>query len=97
MEKLKNYIYGEWVEGNGNGIPLYNAVNGEQVAISDTEGLNFEQALDYGRTVGYKNISSMTFYDRGEMLKKVALYLLERKKNITNYRIKQELLTLIPG
>lgn len=80
MEKLKNYIYGEWIEGTGNGIPLYNAVNGEQVAVSDTEGLNFEQALDYGRTVGYKNLSSMTFYDRGEMLKKVALYLLERKK-----------------
>ena len=40
--------------GTGNGIPLYNAVTGEQVAISDTEGLNFEQALDYGRTIGYK-------------------------------------------
>ena len=80
MEKLKNYIAGQWVEGNGAGIPLYNAVNGEVVAISDTEGLNFEQALEYGRTLGYKNLSSMTFYDRGQMLKKVALYLLERKK-----------------
>ena len=40
--------------GTGNGIPLYNAVTGEQVAISDTEGLNFGQALDYGRTIGYK-------------------------------------------
>ncbi|MGC4128113.1 MAG: phenylacetic acid degradation bifunctional protein PaaZ [Bergeyella sp.] len=80
MEKLKNYICGQWTEGNGNGIPLHNAVNGELVAVSDTEGLNFEQTLDYGRTVGYKNLSSMTFYDRGEMLKKVALYLLERKK-----------------
>ncbi len=78
--KLKNYITGQWIEGNGNGIPLHNAVNGELVAVSDTEGLNYEQALDYGRTVGYKNLSSMTFYDRGEMLKKVALYLLERKK-----------------
>ncbi len=78
--KLKNFIHGEWQEGNGTGIPLFNAVNGEQVAISDTEGINFEQALDYGRKVGYKNLSSMTFYDRGEMLKKVALYLLERKK-----------------
>ena len=78
--KLKNYIAGNWVEGNGHEIPLYNAVNGELVAISDTEGLNFEEALHYGRTLGYKNLSSMTFYDRGEMLKKVALYLLERKK-----------------
>ncbi|WP_332020485.1 phenylacetic acid degradation bifunctional protein PaaZ [Kaistella sp.] len=78
--KLKNYIAGQWIDGSGNEIPLYNAVNGELVAVSDTGGLNFEEALHYGRTVGYKNLSSMTFYDRGEMLKKVALYLLERKK-----------------
>ncbi len=80
MEKLKNYIAGQWIEGNGEGIELRNAVNGELVAISDTDGINFEEALHYGRTVGYKNLASMTFYDRGEMLKKVALYLLERKK-----------------
>ncbi len=80
MQKLKNYIAGQWIEGNGEGIPLYNAVNGELVAISDTSGLNFDEALEYGRTIGYKNLSSMTFYDRGQMLKKVALYLLERKK-----------------
>lgn len=78
--KLKNYIKGQWIEGNGDEIPLYNAVNGELVAISDTDGIDFESALDYGRTIGYKNLSSMTFYDRGQMLKKVALYLLERKK-----------------
>lgn len=78
--KLKNYISGQWIEGNGHEIPLYNAVNGELVAISDTSGLDFEEALHYGRTIGYKNLSSMTFYDRGEMLKKIALYLLERKK-----------------
>lgn len=80
MNKLKNYIAGQWIEGNGEGIPLYNAVNGELVAVSDTSGLNFDEALEYGRTIGYKNLSSMTFYDRGQMLKKVALYLLERKK-----------------
>ena len=78
--KLKNYISGQWIEGNGHEIPLYNAVNGELVAISDTSGLDFEEALHFGRTIGYKNLSSMTFYDRGEMLKKIALYLLERKK-----------------
>jgi len=78
--KLKNYIAGNWIKGSGEGIKLLNAVNGELVAISDTEGINFEEALHYGRTVGYKNLSAMTFYDRGDMLKKIALYLLERKK-----------------
>lgn len=77
--KLKNYIYGEWIEGSGEGTQLYNSVNGDKVALVDTKGINFEHALDFGRTVGYKNLASMTFYDRGEMLKKVALYLLERK------------------
>lgn len=78
--KLKNYIYNQWIEGSGNGTQLYNSVTGEQVALADTEGIDFKQALDFGRTVGYKNLSAMTFYDRGEMLKKIALYLLERKK-----------------
>ncbi|MEC5157869.1 oxepin-CoA hydrolase/3-oxo-5,6-dehydrosuberyl-CoA semialdehyde dehydrogenase [Chryseobacterium sp. MP_3.2] len=78
--KLKNYIYGEWVEGSGDGTQLYNSVNREKVALVDTKGINFEHALDFGRTVGYKNLASMTFYDRGEMLKNIALYLLERKK-----------------
>lgn len=78
--KLKNYIAGHWVEGKGEGVKLYNAVNGDLVAIADTEGIDFEEALHYGRTVGYKNLASMTFYDRGQMLKKIALYLLERKK-----------------
>ena len=78
--KLKNYICGQWVQSSGEEIPLYNAVNGDLVAISDTSGINFQEALDYGRTLGYQNLSAMTFYDRGQMLKKVALYLLERKK-----------------
>ncbi|MDR2204934.1 MAG: phenylacetic acid degradation bifunctional protein PaaZ [Flavobacteriaceae bacterium] len=78
--KLKNYICGQWVEGAGNETPLYNAVNGELVAISDTKGVDFQEVMNYGRNIGYKNLSAMTFYDRGEMLKKIALYLLERKK-----------------
>ena len=80
MEKLKNYILGHWTLGNGEEMPLYNAVTGDLVAISDTGGLDYQEALHYGRTVGYKNLSSMTFYDRGQMLKNIALYLLERKK-----------------
>lgn len=78
--KLKNYVHGEWISGTGEGTQLYNAVTGEKVAVADTSGISFSDALDYGRSVGYKNLASQTFYDRGEMLKKVALYLLERKK-----------------
>lgn len=78
--KLKNYIHGEWIEGNSEGTKLYNSVTGKQVATADTSGLNLKDALNYGRDLGYKNLSKMTFYDRGQMLKDLALYLLERKK-----------------
>lgn len=78
--KLKNYIHGEWIEGTSVGTTLYNSVTGEEVATADTSGLNLKDALNYGRDLGYKNLASMTFYDRGQMLKNLALYLLERKK-----------------
>lgn len=81
MQKLKNYLHGEWMEGKGEGTKLLSAIDSSLVAVCDTEGLNFEQALEYGRTVGYKNLSSMTFYDRGQMLKKIAQYLIARKNN----------------
>ena len=58
--KLKNYISGQWIEGNGHEIPLYNAVNGELVAISDTSGLDFGRSIAFGRTTGYKKL---VFYD----------------------------------
>lgn len=78
--KLKNYIKDQWVEGTGEGIELLSAVNSELIAISDTDGIDFEQALAFSRHTGYQNLSRLSFYERGEMLKKIALYLLERKK-----------------
>ncbi len=78
--KLKNYLKGQWVEGNGDEVRLLSAVNGELVGISDTGGLEYSSALDYARTVGYQNLSTLSFYKRGEILKHIALYLLERKK-----------------
>lgn len=78
--KLNNFILGEWIPGTGEEIPMYSAVDGTLVGISDTAGIDYNQVLEYGRETGYKELSSMTFYDRGVMLKELALYLLERKK-----------------
>ncbi len=77
--KLGNYIQGKWVEGDGEGSALYNAVNGEVIAHATTKGLDFAAILDYGRTVGNPALRKMTFQERGNMLKKLALYLHKRK------------------
>ena len=36
--KLKNYISGQWIEGSGNEVPLYIAVNGELVLMCEKQG-----------------------------------------------------------
>ncbi len=78
--KLGNYVLGQWIEGDGDGSPLYNAYNGELVAMATTKGLDFEKILNYGRQEGGKTIRKMTFQQRGLMLKKLALYLTKRKE-----------------
>ncbi len=78
--KLGNYIQGSWKEGNGEGTPLYNAVNGDIVATVTTQGLDFGEILEYGRKVGSKSLRQMTFFERGMMLKKLALYLTRKKE-----------------
>jgi len=43
--KLRNYVLGKWMEGDGDGQPLYNAVTGELIATASTKGLDFEKII----------------------------------------------------
>ncbi|MEH1007222.1 phenylacetic acid degradation bifunctional protein PaaZ [Winogradskyella sp. ECml5-4] len=79
MKKLQNYVTGQWLEGKGEGVPMFDAITGELVALSDTEGLDFAEILQYGRTKGGEVLRKMTFQERGNMLKSLALYLTKRK------------------
>ncbi len=75
MLKLENYITGKWITGDGDGQLLYNAVTGEAVAAASTKGLDFKSIIEYGRTVGNPALRKMTFHQRGNMLKALALHL----------------------
>ncbi len=48
--------------------------------LASSNGLDFEEMLDYGRRIGNKNLRKMTFQERGRMLKALALYLMDRKE-----------------
>jgi oxepin-CoA hydrolase / 3-oxo-5,6-dehydrosuberyl-CoA semialdehyde dehydrogenase len=78
--KLQNFAHGKWIEGSGEGQILYDASTGASVATASSNGLDFEEMLDYGRKVGNKNLRKMTFQERGRMLKALALYLMDRKE-----------------
>lgn len=79
--KLKNYALGNWIEGKGDGKMLFDASTGAEIAIASSKGLDFAEMMDYGRRVGGKTLSKMTFQERGRMIKRLALYLHERRKN----------------
>ena len=75
MTKLENYITGRWITGDGEGQVLFNAVTGAPLVTASTKGIDFKQVLDYARTVGNPALRKMTFHQRGNMLKALALYL----------------------
>lgn len=78
--KLANYITGKWIEGDGEGQLLFNAVNGNPVASATTQGLDFKSMLEYGRAKGSPALRKMTFQERGRMLRALALHLTEKKE-----------------
>ncbi|MBD0296533.1 MAG: hypothetical protein ICV84_15260, partial [Flavisolibacter sp.] len=45
MKRLQNYISGKWIEGEGDGQVLYDAVTGDAIAAATTKGLDFEAML----------------------------------------------------
>jgi len=80
MTKLGNYVLGNWENGTGEGVPVYNAYNGELIHHSTTEGLDFGEILQYGRATGGPALRKMTFQQRGNMLKKLAMHLMKNKR-----------------
>lgn len=80
MSKLKNYINGSWIEGQGEGTPLFDSVTGEMITTVSTAGIDFKEVLHYGRTKGGEKLRKMTFQERGNMLKALAMYLTKKKE-----------------
>ena len=78
--KLGNLALDRWIEGDGDGKVLASAVNGDVVASITSDGLDFGGMLEYARAVGGSNLRKMTFHERGDMIKALAQYLMEHKK-----------------
>ncbi|MDT8347551.1 MAG: phenylacetic acid degradation bifunctional protein PaaZ, partial [Flavobacteriaceae bacterium] len=78
MTKTQHYILGTWTAGQGEGTPIQDSITGEVFTSVTTEGLDIPSILQYGREKG-GTLRKMTFQERGNMLKSLALYLTKRK------------------
>ena len=50
--KLQSYISGQWVDGEAEGIELFNAVNGDPLCRVNSDGIDFGDALRHARQQG---------------------------------------------
>ena len=78
--EIKNYVLGEWISGEGAEIDHIHAITGEIISTTSSKGLDFSSILEYGRKKGSSALRKMTFQQRGEMLKSLALHLNKRKE-----------------
>lgn len=83
--KLGNYIGGRWVEGDGEGQALLDAVTGDTLAYATSKGIDFAAAIRFAREVGNPALRKMTFHERGRMLKALATHLMANKEKF--YRV----------
>lgn len=79
MQRYKSYVQGKWVDGEGTESLLFNAITGDKIGEISSKGLDYDRILNYGRTTGGKVLRKMTFHERGNMLKALALFLLKNK------------------
>jgi oxepin-CoA hydrolase/3-oxo-5,6-dehydrosuberyl-CoA semialdehyde dehydrogenase len=75
MQKLGNYVRGRWIEGSGDLQILSDAVTGIPLYETGTKGLDFQEILQFARSVGNPALRKMSFHERGRMLKALALHL----------------------
>jgi oxepin-CoA hydrolase/3-oxo-5,6-dehydrosuberyl-CoA semialdehyde dehydrogenase len=82
MQKIQNYIRGQWTAGQGVEYVAHNAITGEEFAEVSSAGLDYAAILEYGRSVGGPALRNMTFQQRGLMLKALALHLVGLEEEI---------------
>ena len=79
---LQNYALDEWKTAAGDLSEVRSAITGETVALTGSQGLDFEAMLKHGREVGGPALRAMTFHQRAFMIKAIAQAIIERKDEL---------------
>ena len=78
--KLTSYVAGQWVEGEGQGKTVLDAVRGQPVCEVTSAGIDMAEVVRYGRDVGGAALRAMTFHERAAALKATAKHLMAQKE-----------------
>lgn len=78
---LQSFIGDRWI-GQQAAQTLRSAVNGQAVAHTHEEALDFAEAIQHARHQGQQSLMALDFQQRARCLKALALYLLEHKERL---------------
>ncbi len=81
MSVLQSFIAGQWF-GSTAAKALPSAINGDTVAHTHEETIDFGAAVDYARNTGVKNLLALDFQQRAAILKELAIYIQGRKDEL---------------
>ena len=76
---LQSFIGGRWI-GQQPAQALRSAINGQTVAHTHAEALDFAEAVDYARRTGLPGLLALDFQQRAARLKALAKYLNDHKE-----------------
>ena len=82
MKRLSSYLADTWVEGEGSHREIHDAVSGAVMAEVSTAGLDLGAALTHAREVGGTNLRSLTFAERGAILKQLSRVVVEARDEL---------------
>lgn len=83
VETVPSFVQGEWWTPSADasaGVPVRDASTGEVLATVNTDGLDLAGVVNYGRTVGQRELGKLTFHQRALKLKELAQYLNGRRE-----------------
>ncbi|MEJ8849216.1 phenylacetic acid degradation bifunctional protein PaaZ [Variovorax rhizosphaerae] len=78
---LQSYIAGRWV-GTQAAQTLNSAINGQPVASTHAEALDFGEAVSHARKAGLPALLALDFQQRAERLKALGKYLAQHKEKL---------------
>ncbi|MBX9745541.1 MAG: phenylacetic acid degradation bifunctional protein PaaZ, partial [Hyphomonadaceae bacterium] len=79
---LQNYAEGKWIAGSGGLAELRSAIDGDVVALTSSQGLDFGAMLNFARTQGGPALRALTFHERAKLLKALAEALTAKKEEL---------------
>ncbi|SER99372.1 phenylacetic acid degradation bifunctional protein PaaZ [Corynebacterium cystitidis] len=84
MNLVPSFLQGKWISPKNpqRVTEVADSSTGEIVARVSTDGLDFKGAVEYGRTIGQRNLKTLTIHERALKIKELALYLNENKESL---------------